>query len=237
MRDDPAPVEEVPRRGSATRFGASSASRRRQDGLSDLSVDANAARLSRSISPPARPRCWPRTEYDAGGVMTHPKTHTRGGAVRPRAQEWKLTTRTARPTSPRWPRCATATSRSSAATRRTRPGSSVHDVRRAGLVLPVGPRQEGDDVPVHPPAQARKVQAVEDEADRVQGARRQDHSRLSDAAGGAAPKNLPMVLNVHGGPWGATRGATTARCSGSPIAATPSSRSTSAARPATAKTS
>ena len=53
---------------------------------------------------------------------------------------------------------------------------------------------------------------------------------------GAPPEGLPMVLNVHGGPWARDGWATTRRPSGSPTGATRACRSTSAVRPATART-
>ena len=55
---------------------------------------------------------------------------------------------------------------------------------------------------------------------------------------GVEPKGLPMVLFVHGGPVGPRQlGLQLRRRSGSPTAATPCSRSTTAAPPATARSS
>ena len=54
---------------------------------------------------------------------------------------------------------------------------------------------------------------------------------------GVERSGLPAVLNVHGGPWRATPGASTPRPSGWPTVGTSACRSTSGGRPATGRTS
>ena len=66
----------------------------------------------------------------------------------------------------------------------------------------VGSRVEESDVSVQRATQTRRRAARADEADRVHHPRRNENQRLSHVTIGLAAKNLPMVLAVHGGPWG-----------------------------------
>ena len=130
-----------------------------------------------------------------------------GAAVRHlRERPVALPGRWIRASSPTWPRsarCTRATRRSARRDDADRDlAGRLHQRHRPGAVLRLRPADPPGPVPVRAPARAVALRAGADGAVRVHRPRRPDRPRLRDVpARRRAASGLPMVLNVHGGPW------------------------------------